>query len=66
MEKILLNRIQCNRCGDVIVSLHRHDLKWCKCGDVAVDGGTDYLRRLTSGPSAGFIERSKYEDVPCD
>lgn len=62
MRRILVNSIQCKRCGDVIVSLHRHDLEWCKCGSVAVDGGTDYLKRMTCDPDAGFVERSEYED----
>jgi len=40
MNKILVNMVQCKRCGDIIRSEHRHDLKWCRCGSVAVDGGT--------------------------
>lgn len=34
----------CLSCLDTIVSLHRHDYKYCKCGDTFVDGGRDYLR----------------------
>ncbi len=44
MQKIIENKIKCNKCGDVIESIHRHDFKFCKCGAVAVDGGHDYLR----------------------
>lgn len=44
-RKIVINRIRCKKCGDVIESTYRHDFKDCKCGAVAVDGGTDYLRR---------------------
>jgi len=61
MKKILVNMIQCKHCGDIIRSEHRHDLKWCRCGSVAVDGGTDYLKRLTNGPTAEFVELSEYE-----
>jgi len=43
---IIENSIKCNACGDEIVSRHRHDFKWCRCGAVAVDGGKDYLRRV--------------------
>ena len=67
MEKILVNQIRCDRCGEVVVSKHRHELKWCECGSVAVDGGTDYLRRLVRDPSAGFVELSEYaqdKDTP--
>lgn len=41
-----MNKIRCNKCGDVIESVHRHDFKFCKCGAVAVDGGEGYLRRV--------------------
>lgn len=46
MQKIVVNKIKCNKCGDEIESVHRHDFKFCKCGAVAVDGGKDYLRRV--------------------
>ncbi|MBR1417014.1 MAG: hypothetical protein IJ572_04280 [Bacilli bacterium] len=46
MNKIIVNKIKCKKCGDIIESTHRHDFKFCKCGAVAVDGGKDYLRRL--------------------
>lgn len=46
---ILQNEIKCNECGEQIYSAHRHDFRYCKCGQVAVDGGMDYLRRLGSG-----------------
>ena len=45
MERIIINKIRCKKCGDTIESTHRHDFKFCKCGAVAVDGGKDYLRR---------------------
>ena len=44
--EILINRIKCLRCGDVIESTSVHDFKWCICGACAVDGGHDYLRRV--------------------
>lgn len=43
---IIINKIKCKKCGEIIESRHRHDFKFCKCGAVAVDGGKDYLRRL--------------------
>lgn len=45
---ITLNQARCLKCKDVITSWNRHDFKWCRCGAIAVDGGTDYLRRLGS------------------
>ena len=61
MEKILVNKIRCKRCNDVIESIHRQDFKFCKCGAVAVDGGTDYLKR--SGYREDWEELSEYEEV---
>jgi len=46
MEKqIILNRIQCKSCGEVLTSYNRHDYKTCGCeNETMVDGGTDYQR----------------------
>ena len=46
MSKILVNKIQCKHCGEIIESESEHDFKMCSCGKVGVDGGKDYLRRL--------------------
>jgi hypothetical protein len=43
--KILLNKVRCNLCNDEIESKFTHDFKWCSCGNVAVDGGKEYLKR---------------------
>ena len=59
--KIFVNQIQCKQCGSIIVSEHSHDLKWCPCGSVAVDGGTDYLKRLARDPAAEYVELSRFE-----
>lgn len=50
MPKLVRNRAQCRKCNDTVESKHRHDMVWCKCGAIAVDGGQDYLRR-TGKPS---------------
>lgn len=49
-EKIIINKIRCKKCGDIIESKSVHDYKECQCGAVAVDGGLYYLRRC------GFCE----------
>ncbi len=41
---ILRNAAQCALCKDIIESKHRHDFVSCKCGEIFVDGGQDYLR----------------------
>jgi len=45
MEKIIINRIRCKQCGNVIESMYTHDFKLCQCGAVGIDGGKEYLRR---------------------
>ena len=62
--KVIVNKIRCKKCGDVIESTHRHDFKICKCGAVAVDGGHDYLRR--SGDLDGYEELSETEKLDID
>jgi hypothetical protein len=52
MDKI--NAVKCLICGDIIQSRHRHDFVTCSCGNISVDGGNDYNRRVGSG--VGFVE----------
>ena len=43
--QIILNRVQCKNCGEVLTSYNRHDYKTCGCeNETMVDGGTDYQR----------------------
>jgi hypothetical protein len=59
-EKILRNRIQCKRCGDIIESWSVHDFVKCSCGACAVDGGREYLRRCFEERDC-YIELSEVE-----
>ena len=45
-EYIIINRIKCVHCGEILVSNNRHDFKFCSCKKVGIDGGRDYLRRV--------------------
>ena len=58
MQKILINRIKCKKCGDIIQSNSVHDFKFCKCKSVAVDGGQDYIRRI--GNADDFEELTEF------
>ncbi len=42
---IITNKAQCRLCSDIIESVHRHDYVKCSCGEIAVDGGKEYIRR---------------------
>lgn len=65
MMAIIRNRAQCENCGDIIESKHRHDFVHCSCFDeyddhplhgIYVDGGTDYLRR-------GAVNISEFKEL---
>lgn len=49
---IILNKIQCNICKDVLISRYGWDFNCCSChlkdasSGCCVDGGLNYLRRL--------------------
>lgn len=57
-KKILVNKIQCKKCNDIIESKHVLDFKWCSCKSIAVDGGLEYVRRV--GSHEDIIELSKF------
>ena len=58
-KRILVNKIQCKKCNDIIESKDVHDFKWCTCKSIAVDGGLEYLRRV--GNLEDIIELSEFE-----
>ena len=58
-KKILVNKIQCKKCKNIIESKHVHDFKWCTCKSIAVDGGLEYLRRV--GNLEDIIELSEFK-----
>ena len=45
-KKIVQNSVICNLCNDEIWSANTHDFKSCTCGNISVDGGLEYLRRV--------------------
>ena len=60
---IILNRAKCLLCGNIVISRHRHDFVTCECGNVSVDGGLQYLRRLYVDNDS-FKELSMFSDLP--
>lgn len=58
-KRIRLNQVRCLQCGDLPVSLSDHDFRSCKCGNVSVDGGRSYLRRVFK--TKEWEEISQYE-----
>ena len=60
MKKIIVNKIKCKKCGNIIESTYTHDFKYCLCKSIAVDGGHSYLRRL--GDENDIEELSELEN----
>lgn len=57
-----INAVECTKCGDTPRSRNRHDFRYCKCGSIAVDGGSWYLRRV--GDLDRYIDKSvRYDDA---
>lgn len=50
---ILCNGSVCHKCGEFIRSNNKHDYKECSCGNIAVDGGSWYVRRAGRGVEDG-------------
>ena len=42
-------KIRCRACGDEIESKHVHDMVWCECMQIAIDGGKEYSK-ITAWP----------------
>jgi len=41
---MVLTAILCKHCGDIVYSRTRHDMRFCSCGRVAIDGGREYAK----------------------
>lgn len=44
MKKVIVNKVRCKKCNDIIESKHSHDFKYCHCGEIFIDGGNEYQR----------------------
>lgn len=55
------NKIQCNKCGWYIRSKNRHDYRKCKCGAIAIDGGSWY-QHIIGDIDADYINFIEYYD----
>lgn len=59
-KKIVINKIKCINCGDILESKTPNDFNRCSCGKVAIDGGHDYLKRI--GNDEDYIELSEVSE----
>jgi len=59
---ILVNKIKCLSCGEVLISIHRQDFQQCNCENKThADGGIDYLKR--GGKDLSLIEEQSVYDT---
>lgn len=58
-RRVILNSARCKKCNTVLISHTRYDFKTCKCGNLSVDGGRDYIRILVKDRD-GFEDLSVY------
>jgi endogenous inhibitor of DNA gyrase (YacG/DUF329 family) len=60
------NAVKCLLCGEEVRSNNRRDFRYCSCKNIAVDGGSWYLRRIGPGVNLEgedtYEERSEYFD----
>jgi hypothetical protein len=61
---LLRNSAKCLVCLDVLVSLEQHDFNSCSCGNLSVDGGKAYTKRLCKGGRETYKELSLCSDSP--
>ena len=54
-----MNAAKCNNCGDIIESKHVHDFITCSCGQLSVDGGLEYAKRVYN-ENVGYTELCEY------
>lgn len=59
-----VSSIKCPACGDVIYSRTRHDMHYCSCGAVAIDGGRDYVK-ISAKPEIE-IQSIRVEQIEVD
>lgn len=65
MCQITRNAAKCKECDDEIESKTRWDFVSCKCGNIFVDGGLEYLRRGWNSkgePDDAYEDTSTFKD----
>ena len=55
-KKVIVNKAKCLICNQVLESKFAHDFKSCRCGNLSVDGGLEYVRR-------GYKDKDSYQEL---
>lgn len=61
-KRIIRNAAKCRLCGDVIESKRLYDNQTCQCGEISVEGGTNYIGRFASTDWKNIVDLSEYEE----
>lgn len=61
LAPILKNRAKCLLCGEILISSKVKDIVTCKCQNLTIDGGIEYLKRISKYGRNTWQERSAYE-----
>ncbi|MFB1052258.1 hypothetical protein [Paraliobacillus sp. JSM ZJ581] len=57
MKKVIVNKVRCKKCNDIIESKYIHDMQYCKCKSIYIDGGKEYQRcGWKSGKQDDYID----------
>jgi hypothetical protein len=56
------NEAKCLSCGDVLRSKNKHNFITCSCGNLSVDGGSAYTKRLFRDEVDSWVEMSVLYD----
>ena len=59
--QITRNAAKCLICEEVIESKHVHDFVTCKCGNLSVDGGLEYVKRSCKSVDGDVLDMCDYE-----
>lgn len=59
---IFSNSATCLICGETIRSKNRHDLSICKCGNLSIDGGSWFPKRLFTKGEDSYKNTIVYYD----
>lgn len=58
---LLVNRVQCPKCKDIIESRNVHDWVSCSCEHTYTDGGRNYLRCTLDAIDLSIYDDGKHE-----
>lgn len=61
IKRVLVNKVRCKHCNNIIESTYTHDFKYCSCGIIAVDGGHEYQRLMFKNSPEEDIDTSLSE-----